>query len=179
MSTSSSSGFCASCGTQRMFVKEAPNHILHLLLTLVTCTAWLYFVWLPLTLISAFGRSHCTSCGASAGGRTSSSDLGFLVLIILIACGGLVAISPKVRSGIASHIKSPSAAKSEPAPRFATELDGQREAMRLYPDLGQAGSAMNREFVARVKRYRSEKPEFFRDTGWPVTLAEEIAGERK
>jgi hypothetical protein len=52
---------------------------------------------------------------------------------------------------------------------------GIREAVRRYPDIGVAGSRLNMEFVARHKRYQKEHPEYFRDTSWPLRLAEESA----
>jgi len=45
----------------------------------------------------------------------------------------------------------------------------------MYPALGIADSPINVEFVARYKRYREEKPEFFEDPGWPVILVKECA----
>lgn len=42
--------------------KQTPNHILHLLLTLVTFGAWA-IVW-AIVAVSAPGRYRCPSCGA-------------------------------------------------------------------------------------------------------------------
>lgn len=64
-----------------------------------------------------------------------------------------------------------------PLPRFATVAEAQREAVRLYPNLGVADSQLNKEFVARYKRYQQNRPEYFRDMSWPIRLAEEIALE--
>ena len=49
----------------------------------------------------------------------------------------------------------------------------QQKALELYPGLGMAGSPLNKEFVARVKRYKADKKEFFAEPDWPIRLAEE------
>ena len=51
----------------------------------------------------------------------------------------------------------------------------QRKAIELYPDVGVAGSRLNKEFVARVKRYQSEKKDFFVEPDWPIRLAKECS----
>ena len=51
----------------------------------------------------------------------------------------------------------------------------QQKAIELYPDVGVAGSALNKEFVDRAKRYRTEKKEFFTEPDWPVRLAKECS----
>jgi hypothetical protein len=58
------------------------------------------------------------------------------------------------------------------SPRLA-----QQKAIELYPDLSIAGSDLNKEFVARVKRYQVEKKEFFTDPDWPIRLAKECSDE--
>ena len=55
----------------------------------------------------------------------------------------------------------------------------QRKAIELYPDLGVAGSPLNAEFVARVKRYQMEKKEFFADPDWPIRLGKECSDDLK
>ena len=57
----------------------------------------------------------------------------------------------------------------------AVTLEAQKRAMAIYPTLGVAGSPLNREFVARHKRYQTEKPDFFTDPEWPTKLATECA----
>lgn len=49
----------------------------------------------------------------------------------------------------------------------------QQKAVELYPEVGVAGSALNREFLARMKRYQIEKREFFAEPDWPVRLGKE------
>ena len=51
----------------------------------------------------------------------------------------------------------------------------QQKAIELYPDVGVAGSPLNKEFVERVKRYQTEKKEFFAEPDWPVRLAKECS----
>jgi len=60
-------------------------------------------------------------------------------------------------------------------PHFKTVADAQKAAIGRHPDLGIKGSQMNTEFVARYKLYQQQHPEYFRDTSWPIRLADEIA----
>jgi hypothetical protein len=55
-----------------------------------------------------------------------------------------------------------------------TEAEAQRKAIQLYPELGIAGSQLNRDFVARYKLYKQTQPTFFRDTSWPLRLVREL-----
>ena len=49
----------------------------------------------------------------------------------------------------------------------------QLKSVALYPNVGVAGSPLNTEFVARMKRYQAEKKEFFAEPDWPIRLAKE------
>lgn len=49
----------------------------------------------------------------------------------------------------------------------------QKKAVALYPDVAVAGSPLNKEFVAQMKRYQAEKKEFFAEPDWPIRLAKE------
>jgi hypothetical protein len=61
------------------------------------------------------------------------------------------------------------------APSAAESLVAQKRAIAIYPALGVAGSPLNREFVIRHNRYKTEKPDFFTDPEWPTKLAAECA----
>ena len=63
------------------------------------------------------------------------------------------------------------------APAFTTVADAQKEAVRRYPMLGVKGSRMNKAFLDRYRFYQKTKPDFFVDTAWPLTLANEIASD--
>lgn len=82
----------------------------------------------------------------------------------------LLAASPSSSPRILAAPASPSQASHAPATGEA-----QREAIRRFPALGIAGSKFNTEFLARYRRYQSERPSFFRDGFWPVRLAEEVS----
>ena len=69
--------------------------------------------------------------------------------------------------------------KPEAASRFSTELEAQKAAVLLYPELGVAGSVFNKAFVAEVHRRKQTNPEFFRSTDWPIQLANEMAPGQK
>ena len=50
-------------------------------------------------------------------------------------------------------------------------------AVALYPRLGIADSPLNRAFLARVRRYQSERPEIFDNPEWATLIARECATE--
>lgn len=58
--------FCPQCKTNRMFVVNEPNHVLHALLSLFLCGTWL-IVWL---IVAAQQRlCVCSVCGFSDYGQ--------------------------------------------------------------------------------------------------------------
>jgi hypothetical protein len=60
-----------------------------------------------------------------------------------------------------------------------TVTDWQREAVRVYPELGQQGSELNRLFVGEYSRLSKENAAFFSDPQWPMILARECARKLK
>jgi hypothetical protein len=71
--------------------------------------------------------------------------------------------------------KTANSPQPQAAPSAAESIAAQKRAMAVYPALGVSGSPLNREFVARHKRYQTEKPDFFTDPEWPTKLAAECA----
>lgn len=62
MSIIQKGGHCPTCDKPRTATKEKINHILHLILSVITVGVWIP-VWLLLLLFN-FGKSfRCTSCG--------------------------------------------------------------------------------------------------------------------
>ncbi|MCK4340303.1 MAG: hypothetical protein KAY37_01095 [Phycisphaerae bacterium] len=57
------SAYCSTCGTQRAFERPGLNHILHLLLSLVTCGCWI-LVWVLLAVLPPHEPYQCRTCGA-------------------------------------------------------------------------------------------------------------------
>lgn len=56
--------FCKTCGRQTMHLVSRPNHILHLILSIITLGAWL-LVW---AFVAVFRRApECTVCGNRRG----------------------------------------------------------------------------------------------------------------
>lgn len=66
MSVKQSSAYCNVCQRQSLFQKPRINHVLHLILSIVTFGLWL-FVWLILGIINAGKEPRCTTCGATPG----------------------------------------------------------------------------------------------------------------
>jgi predicted RNA-binding Zn-ribbon protein involved in translation (DUF1610 family) len=56
------SGFCPHCGEQRLLLRESPNHVLHLILTVLTLGLWAV-VWLLVAMNKSGGPARCSVCG--------------------------------------------------------------------------------------------------------------------
>lgn len=54
--------YCLSCARQTLHVQQKPNHILHLLLSLVTAGLWI-LIWIGLRS----SKPQCTLCGHGRG----------------------------------------------------------------------------------------------------------------
>jgi hypothetical protein len=54
-------GFCASCQQQRVVFRQGTNHILHLILTLLTVGFWA-IIWFGVAV--KIGGWRCTECGS-------------------------------------------------------------------------------------------------------------------
>jgi len=57
--------------------------------------------------------------------------------------------------------------------------DPQTTAIRLWPDLGIQGSALNTRFLQAVKGMRAQNPNFFTNEDWPLVLARRCSAEIK
>lgn len=116
----------------------------------------------------------------SVSGLTSMLPFGFISLLGLSFLFSKEELRSAVRAAEKSKAEPVVVAKPTPLPmfpvqRFSTVAEAQREAVRLYPSLGIAGSQFNRDFLARYNQYRRERPSYFDDTSWPLRLAEEMA----
>jgi hypothetical protein len=67
MSTVQTQHYCATCGRQTLHTKERINHVLHLLLSIVTVGIWALVVWIPLGMKNSASRTRCTVCGSKPG----------------------------------------------------------------------------------------------------------------
>lgn len=61
MSLKTKGGYCNYCEKNTMSQSEKPNHILHIILTLLTGGLWI-IVWIILAMMAA-GNYKCTQCG--------------------------------------------------------------------------------------------------------------------
>ncbi len=73
---------------------------------------------------------------------------------------------------IAPSLPAATASKSE-------VQKAQQEAMRLYPELAEAGSALNEKFLAAVKQARKSDPALFERADWPLHIAKQVANDQK
>ena len=53
--------FCNNCGKNVLAIGKTPNHILHLILSIITGGLWL-IVWIILVLMK-IGGYRCSQCG--------------------------------------------------------------------------------------------------------------------
>jgi hypothetical protein len=60
MAFQEASGFCKNCNKQVMIRRKGTNHILHLLLTLITFGFWI-IIWVAESI--KIGGWRCTQCG--------------------------------------------------------------------------------------------------------------------
>lgn len=63
MSTKTAILYCHNCECERGHSQPAPNHVVHLILTLLTAGFWL-IVWL-IVAMTATQKWTCSRCGAS------------------------------------------------------------------------------------------------------------------
>ena len=61
MAEDKSSGFCKHCNRQVVVFRKGTNHVLHLILTLITFGLWL-IIWIGVGV--KFGGWRCTTCGS-------------------------------------------------------------------------------------------------------------------
>lgn len=66
MSESKRSGYCKRCDEQRVVFRKRANHVLHLLLTVLTLGLWVV-IWLGVAI--QFGGWRCSVCGGKVSGR--------------------------------------------------------------------------------------------------------------
>lgn len=64
MATSIIQRHCKTCQQKRPFERTGLNHLLHLLLTLVTAGLWL-IIWIVLGIFNCFTPYRCRFCGGS------------------------------------------------------------------------------------------------------------------
>jgi hypothetical protein len=57
-------GWCPTCNDQRMLLRDKPNHILHLILTIVTLGLWA-LVWIVVAARKSNAPARCSHCGTA------------------------------------------------------------------------------------------------------------------
>lgn len=60
------SHYCATCQRQTLHSKERVNHVLHLILSVLTVGLWV-IVWAILGASNSAERTRCTVCGSKPG----------------------------------------------------------------------------------------------------------------
>jgi hypothetical protein len=66
VSVKQTSAYCNVCQRQSLFQKPRINHVLHLILSIVTLGFWL-FVWAILGIINTSKSPRCVTCGSTLG----------------------------------------------------------------------------------------------------------------
>lgn len=57
-----SSGVCSNCGTRRRTRKKTCNHVLHLILSIITAGLWV-IIWIFEVITDASTKYNCVECG--------------------------------------------------------------------------------------------------------------------
>jgi hypothetical protein len=145
--------------------------------------SWLVGQWL-------YGRSRQVLVDRATGQEVHVGGSHTLFFIPMNWIGAIVMIaaipagiygfpeSSKKKGLVEEHGPAPSSPDVAP-PRFASVKEAQQEAIRLHPELGVEGSDFNKAFLALHKKYQAERPELFRNSDWPVFIADEVAKARK
>lgn len=63
MSFEEATGFCKTCNKQALVRREKANHILHFLITVLSCGLWVV-VWVLVSI--KIGGWRCATCGSLA-----------------------------------------------------------------------------------------------------------------
>lgn len=66
MANTERSGYCKMCEAQRKVTRPKANHVLHLILTIITLGVW-GFIWLGVAV--QFGGWRCDTCGSTKVAR--------------------------------------------------------------------------------------------------------------
>jgi len=57
-----SSGICPGCGERRLVTRKGANHVLHLILTVLTFGLWAV-IWFIVAAAAEYGKWRCQVCG--------------------------------------------------------------------------------------------------------------------
>lgn len=68
------SAYCPTCNRQSMFQKQKINHILHLILTVLTFGVW-GVVWICLAISNSSKPVRCVQCGLPKGVKGQTQGL--------------------------------------------------------------------------------------------------------
>lgn len=68
MATEEWQTYCPKCQTVRLGRRELPNHLLHFLISILTCGLWV-LVWAALAIQASFQPYICSVCGTKGVNR--------------------------------------------------------------------------------------------------------------
>ena len=134
---------CAGCGVSTMHVRQKPNHILHLLLSVFTIGIWLP-VWVLLSLFR--GKPQCMTCGKKPG----LFGVGFLFFLVLIGAFGYVVVAEPLLRGPAETgvsremVEAGEVAPSEVEPLSPAPLDQEDPVLITFLNVGQGDAILVR-----------------------------------
>jgi hypothetical protein len=63
--------------------------------------------------------------------------------------------------------------------KFTDPERAKQAALKLFPELGVAGSPFNQAFVLKVQEARQKNAALLQDASWPLIIAKAVAAERK
>ncbi len=130
MATEEARGFCPECGRNVLIRRPGTNHLLHLILAIITGGLWIP-IWLLCSIRT--GGWRCTNCGARVGGETSKAPLAVLIILLLL----LIAVigwfcSDRNKAAAGKRERARAVEKSEPAKEKPGHLESQFATQDAY-----------------------------------------------
>lgn len=83
MSLEQTQDFCRTCARHTLHGRETPNNILHFLVAVFTCGAWV-IVWMLLHAFSARADWLCQTCGTHTRYKPSGLDQFMKTVVIIL-----------------------------------------------------------------------------------------------
>jgi len=130
-SVSESQEYCDYCRRYVLTRRIGPNHILHLLLSLLCCWPWV-FVWLVLTVISAMEPHRCTRCGSQLGGSILRAILFPLLVVVVFLVALIVGLAIWSSTGSRTETQEPNGER--PAPQVPPGRNAEKEDVEQPPE---------------------------------------------
>jgi hypothetical protein len=155
-------------------MQDATAHAGQVTLSFKACGVCIFFVVFGLALI--LGGEPVAAVLRPAPGDSRVAVFMVGCVIAVIGFGAFFSLKSHIESlGYVFRYFPAALSSTSPSSAAWTVATAQKEAVRRYPQLGVANSPMNRAFVARYQQIKAQNASYFRDSSWPLHLADEVA----